>query len=161
MKIAVALNTRKALRTSLEDLENRASAAAYDPKADPSAEASLKVMFSAAEREIEISIAIERTNHATIIDVDGVKMSLSDIKTLRDALVRQHAELRSLTRMDSSSTVHGGYVEVEGKIQKLPDVKIPIQWDRTILAARLDQMAKRARELDVKLQEANWTFELL
>lgn len=150
MKLAEALKERSDLTKKLAELSSRLTSNCLvqegeKPSEDPAA--LMAEIDRCAARQQELIVRINRTNVATVRD----GKSLMDRIAERDRLRTQMEIYRSAVREASSGTSRATRTE----IRILPAV------DVRALQKRVDDMAKTLREVDNRLQEANWTTELL
>lgn len=150
MKLAEALLLRGDLQKKLASLRERIVANAVvqeneSPHEDPSE--LLKQAFDVSRELEELVCRTHRANLATTL-ADG--RSLTEALARRDALVAQHALL----------------VAAIAGCRREPDrysVR-EIKWVATLKVPKLqkqaDDLAKKLRELNARIQEANWQAEL-
>ena len=150
MKLAAALLQRADLQRRISDLGNRLNnnAKVQDgskPFEDPAA------LIEELDRdfaELEDLVArINHTNNASMID--GV--SLTDLLAKRDCLKQKIAILR--TFLDNASAPVSRYSLKEIMVFSTVDVKE--------LQKSVDALSKELREVDEKIQGANWTIDLI
>jgi hypothetical protein len=151
MKLGEALTLRSQLQTRFQLLRERLKVSAVvqegeKPPEDPNA---LLAELEAVAGEIEKLMAqINKTNLAT---------SLADGRTLTDALAhRDHLGLlqSALHQVaETASAAQARYGKAEIRIIRTVEV--------ANLRQRADELAKERRELDARIQEANWQTELM
>lgn len=150
MKLAEALNTRADLQSRMHELEERLFSNAktqegVEPAEDP------KKLFAeyegCASQLEELITRINRTNNETIVDGE----SLTKLLAKRDCLkmrVRTYQQfLREASVIPSRS--------MRSEIKMLSTVSVS---DYRKIA---DEYSKKLREIDGKIQAANWTTECL
>ena len=148
MKLAQALNERADLQARMSELENRLTANArtqegVDPAENP------EVLFAeyeaCAARLEELMARINRTNNTVVVEGS----TLTELLAKRDCLkMRVNAYRRFLE--DASMTTHRA---MRSEIKILPTVSVADY--RKVL----DDYSAELRELDGKIQMANWLFE--
>ena len=98
---------------------------------------------------------INRTNASTELETG---LTITDAIARRDALASERAVIASVA--DAAAGTGGGRGagfarQLRSELRFLTNVPIPQ------LRAAADELARSFRELDTKLQEANWTTELV
>ena len=129
MKLAVALKNRKALRLLLGALAKKVEASAYTAEDRPNEILAKFQSVSAALQKLSADIA--RVNDETKAETPRHgRLSLSQIKVVRDELVAASTQLAEVARIKRSRIVSGGYAEDgSGKTVRVPDSVQPIQFD--------------------------------
>lgn len=150
MKLAEALAERAALTTRLTHLAQRAAQHARvqegdDPVEDPAA--LLTEHDHVAAQLAELIARINRTNLAT---------TLADGTTLTDALARR--DVLRLSQQAWAKTADAGAARVDRFTKS--EVRYVAAIDVAATRKRADALAKEWRELDVRIQEANWSNEI-
>lgn len=166
MKLAQALQKRKALRTLLANLASQVKRDAYSPEAKPGD--TLKKMTSVKISLTDLSQKILTVNATYTVDgipafesILGSNMTLAEAKALRDESVLFAGLLAALVSLPRSQIVQGGHdYDDAGNRVKKPDTSIPIAFDPDVAAQMANQAARDARKLDAFLQEANWKIEI-
>ena len=151
MKLAEALIERKALKTKMEELKKRIYQNARIQEGEEPIESPLELL-EALRRETEdferLIVRINETNNVT---------KLSEDMTLMQAIVRKdmlhYLHLVHLNLADKASPLNDRYSQRE--IKYLPSVNV------SDLRKTADEIAREYRQLDAKIQEANWGTELL
>ena len=150
MKLAEALILRADQNRRIEQLKARLLRNAKVQEGETPAESPEELV-----RELEgltgdfttLVQRINRTNSATPFDGG----TLSDALTLRDVLAKKQDIYRSLA--ETASVTQTRYSASEIRLKSTVDV--------AETQKRADDLAKEYRELDAKIQEANWKTELL
>jgi hypothetical protein len=151
MQVGEALTLRSQLQTRFQLLLDRLKASVLvqeggKPPEDPNE--LLKELDGVAE-EIEMLVArINKTNLATVL-ADG--RTLTDALARRDSLARLQAAYQQIA--ETASAGQARYSKSEIRLLRVVDVGD--------LRRRVDQLAKERRELDTRIQEANWRTELM
>ena len=149
MKLAEALQARSDLKKQLNQLEYRMSSNALvqegeQPNEKPS---ELFKQYNDGLKQLEeLIIRINLTNSRA--KVDGV--TLTELIARRDTLKQKIDAYRSVLSTASSNTSRATRTEI--KVLSTINVE-SFQKD-------VDRMSKDLRELDNKIQEANWKIEL-
>jgi hypothetical protein len=157
MKLAEALSLRSDAQKRLAQVAARAVASArYQEGEDPAEDANaLLVEARAVVAEIEALVRrINRTNAATELEPG---LTITDAIARRDALAGERSVVASIADAAAGAGGRGaGYGrQLRSELRFLTDVPIPQ------LRAEADALARSYRELDTRLQEANWSTELL
>lgn len=150
MKLAVALQERADLNTKIEDLKGRLNRNILVQEGEKPAEdpKDLKKDLDACINRLEYLIAaINKTNCET--KVDG--KSITELLARKDALQVKSSAYRDIVYVGSSNTDRARSTEI--KIVPVIDVKA---WQK-----EADETAKEIRLIDNKIQETNWTTELI
>jgi hypothetical protein len=146
MKLAEALILRADCQKRMEQLRSRLtrSAKVQEGEEPPENPRALMSEIDAGVQELEDLIKkINKTNSLTILE-DGV--NLSDALAKRDALALKRGIYASALRQDR-------YTRSEVKFFSTIDVGE--------VQTQMDRMSRQYRELDTKIQQANWNTELI
>jgi hypothetical protein len=152
MKLAEALVQRKALATKINELSARMAANALvhegeDPIERPEA---LRAEMEQAIAELGVLVkGINRTNVATRLE-DG--QPIAEAIADRDML-QLHFRVLSTLAATVTSRTPSRYARTE--LRTLVTVDVPS------LRRDVDDLARRIRELDVRIQAANWATDML
>jgi hypothetical protein len=152
MKLAEALAPRADRRRRVDQLRGRiVGSATHQEGTEPAEDASALLRESdEVLDELESLIRrINRTNSTTDLDADG---TLTDALARRDALRLRHSVL--VAAADAASG-HGGYRQLRSELRQLSALPV------ADLRGRADQVAREVRELDTRIQQANWNVELI
>ena len=152
MKLAEALAERKSLTEKASDLSGRLRANALVQEGDKPAERpeALRTELDQAIARLGTLIkAINRTNVATRLE-DG--QSIADAITDRDMLQLRVSALNTL--------VNAASYRVTGRATRT-ELRTLVTVDITAVRRELDGLARQSRELDVRIQAANWATELI
>ena len=151
MKLGEALTIRSELQSRFQLLRERLKVSVVvqegeKPPEDPNA--LLKELDEVAAEIEQLVGRINKTNLAT---------TLADGKTLTDALARRDhlGLLQSALHQvaEAASAAQARYGRAEIRIVRTVEV--------AALRQRADELAKERRELDARIQEANWQTELM
>lgn len=152
MKLAEALTARADLQRRIEQLRARIMANARyqegeEPAEDPAA---LLVEADAALSELrELIRRINFTNSRLDLGADG---TMTDALATRDVLRLQHSMLADAAAAASGS--HQSFRQMRSELRQV--AALPV----TQVRERADAVAKVLRELDNRIQQANWTHDL-
>jgi hypothetical protein len=150
MKLAEALQLRADVQKRIQQLRQRIALSARtqegeDPAEDPVA--LLREVGQLADQLEQLITAINRTNVRTQIE-PGL--------TMTDALARRDVwHLRRSILVEAA-----GHAAVRQDRYTKSEVRFVTSLDVAALHRDADDLAKRARELDAKIQQANWNTEL-
>ena len=155
MKLAEALLLRADRNRTLEQLKQRIQVSArYQEGEKPPEDARDLVAAAAAVLdELEILIrSVNRTNSGTVM-ADG--RTVTDALAERDVLRLRYSMLKTSAEAASGALQQAGLMRAtrsELKYMRALDVKG--------LRQQASDVARRARELDARIQQVNWTTEL-
>lgn len=150
MKLAQALTLRKDLQVRMNQLASRLSDNAkvqegQEPNEDPYA--LLKELDACHDEYVAIVNRINLTNTETIVG----ERRLGDLVVERDALIKLVGLKRRF--LSEASSLVNRYSKTEIVIKSTVNV--------AQLQAEIDSMAREIRDRDTRIQELNWTTELL
>ncbi len=150
MKIAEALALRADLQKRLEQLKQRLIRNARIQEGDAPAEDPLQLQSELEKLARELVLLIQRINRTNAETRFGAG-TLSDSLAERDVLkIRYHA-YRELA--DAASTAQNRATRSEVKYVSTVSV--------AAIQRKADELAKEYRELDTRIQEADWLTTLL
>ncbi len=151
MKLAEALANRADLQKRLEQMRGRLaqSALVQENESPPEDPQELLAETGRLLDELEGLIGrINRTNLGATLD-EGTTLTAALAR--RDALALRYGLLGSLVNAASDRLPRYGRAE----IRTLPTVEV------APLRRQMDEVARERRELDTRIQETNWTTELM
>ena len=150
MKLATALSERSDVQRRLSELRGRLAANARVQEGEEPAENPAELLAELNEGVAKLEDLVTRinlTNAATV--AEGV--SLTAMLARRDALKEKVDIMRNF--LDCASNLAGRATHSEIKVKST--VKV------AALQKDVDALSKELRQLDEKIQELNWTTELL
>lgn len=153
MRLAEALAARADLQRRIEQLRARITASARYQEGEEPAEdaAALLVETEAAFGQLRDLIArINRTNAALDLGDDG---TMTDALASRDVLRLQHSVLTDAAAAASGAN-QIGLRQMRSELRQV--AALPV----APLRAAADDVAQRLRELDNRIQQANWLHDL-
>lgn len=151
MKLAEALAERSDCQIRIEEMKKRLIRSARVQEGDQPAEDTTELLAETERtfvRMLELVSSINRTNSKTEFDK---KRSISDAIAERDVVGKRRDFLAGIA--DATSTRQDRYSKSE--------VRFVATLSVGKLQTEVDQLAKRYRELDTRLQELNWKTELI
>lgn len=151
MKLAEALIERKALKIKMEELKSRIYKNSQTQEGDSPSEDPIELLNQLHEELLsfeKIVVKINKTNNETLLENN---LTLMESLTKRDMLKYEHFVLTNLA--DKAVPATNRYSTREIKFISTVDVKE--------IRKRADDIAKQYRLIDAKIQEKNWTTELL
>ena len=155
MKLAEALSLRTNAARRMEQLRARiASNARYQEGEEPPDDAAaLLAEADGVVDEFESLIRrINRTNASATIGPDG---TLTDALARRDALRWRRHILTTAADAAAGNSQSGHTRQLRSELKMLSALPV------ADLHGRADQVARELRELDVRIQRANWEVDLL
>ncbi|HEV2134809.1 MAG TPA: DIP1984 family protein [Terracidiphilus sp.] len=151
MKLAEALAERSDSQNRVEEIKKRLVRSARVQEGEQPAEDTTELLAESERvfaRMQELVSAINRTNSKTVFDGER---TISDAIAERDIVAKHRDFLAGVA--EAASTRQDRYSKSEVRfVATVPVGK---------LQAEVDQLAKRYRELDTRLQELNWKTELI
>lgn len=151
MKLAEALAERSDCQIRIEEMKKRLIRSARVQEGDQPAEDTTELLAEterAFARMLELVSGINRTNSKTTFDNER---SISDAIAERDVVGKRRDFLAGIA--EAASTRQDRYSKSEVRFVATVSVGK--------LQTEVDQLAKRYRELDTRLQELNWKTELI
>ena len=151
MKLAEALAERSDCQNRIEELKKRLIRSARVQEGDQPAEDTTELLAETERtfvRMLELVSSINRTNSKTGFDNE---LSISDAIAERDVVGKRRDFLAGIA--EAASTRQDRYSKSEVRFVATVSVGK--------LQTEVDQLAKRYRELDTRLQELNWKTELI
>ena len=151
MKLAEALAERSDCQNRIEEMKKRLLRSARVQEGDQPAEETTELLAETERtfaRMLELVSAINRTNSKTDFDSER---SISDAIAERDVVAKRRDFLAGIA--EAASTRQDRYSKSEVRFVATVSVGK--------LQTQVDQLAKRYRELDTRLQELNWKTELI
>lgn len=150
MKLASALSERADIQRRLSELSERLANNAKVQEGDTPAEDPQELLAEMDGLIGRLETLIYRINMTNSkVETDGVSMTMMIAR--RDCLKKRIAMLRGF--LDCASSKVERYSRAEIAVHSTVDVKE--------LQKQVDGLSRELRELDEKIQELNWTTELL
>lgn len=150
MKLAQALILRADTQKRLEQLKGRLLDNAKmqeneRPSEDP--KLLLKELDRLSDELFRLILAINLTNSSTKFE----NVSLTEMIAKKDTLSQKASVLRDFAKSASQKV----------DLYSNSEIKILSSVDVAMLQKQIDELSKEIRELDMKLQEANWQVDLV
>ena len=150
MKLAQALILRADTQKRLEQLKGRLLDNAKmqeneRPSEDP--KLLLKEFDRLSDELFRLILAINLTNSSTKFE----NVSLTEMIAKKDTLSQKASVLREFAKSASQKV----------DLYSNSEIKILSSVDVAMLQKQIDELSKEIRELDMKLQEANWQVDLV
>lgn len=160
LKLAEALALRADAARRVEQLRGRiVGNARFQEGEEPAEDAqALLTEVGAVLDELEALIRrINRTNSAARIDEGG---TITDALARRDVLRTRHAVINAAADAAAGRSQRGPGLPVPGR-QLRSELKMLAALPVAQLRTQADALAREIRELDVRIQRANWEVDLL
>ena len=155
MLLGEALAERASKRKQLEQVEARAASVARYQEGEQPAE-NAEELLEKGRRLIgelrQLARRINRTNSATELDPG---FTLTDALALRDSYAAQFKLVTAVADAGAGGDGIGWARQLRSELQLVSAVQVPD------LRAEADQIAESRRRLDVRIQQAGWSAELL
>jgi hypothetical protein len=163
MKLAEGLAERSDLQKRLQQVSHRAQQAARYQEGETPAEdvnALLEEGLSLTEQIQALVVRINRTNSETTVSVNGSKkaqkITLTAAIAMRDGLSMQRKLLTDVAEAAASGSHSlGSWRRSRTELIDKTDLQVAVR------RAEADAKARRHRELDTIIQQANWNTDLL
>jgi hypothetical protein len=151
MKLAEALILRADYQKRIEQLKQRLLRNAKIQEGDNPAESPEDLMKELEQISEELTQLIQRINKTNSSSTIDENRTLSDALAIRDVLKLKYGIYRELAEAASVTQARFSRSEVKFK----STVKI------SEIQKQADQLAKEHRDLDTRIQEANWLTDLM
>ena len=150
MKLAEALMQRAQMQQRLDNLQSRILANLKVQEGTEAHEDPQELIAQAFATNDELGALITKINARNMATILPDGKRLSDVLTGRDTLMRK----RNLLAACAGKAMEPDYRLARAEVKMLVTVSV------SDLQKRVDLLSKELRELDVKIQEVNWTTEL-
>jgi len=151
MKLAEALLLRADIKQRLIGLRERIGSNCTvqegdEPNENP--QEMIEEFFRILQEQESLTVRVHKTNLSATAD-DG--RSIENMIALRDKLVAEHSLIKHVTTSCTTSSYSYSQREVKWKsVLKVPG-----------LQKQADDLSKKIRDLNIKLQETNWRVDLV
>jgi len=150
MKLAEALSLRKDLQSKIAQLENRICNNVKVQEGDEPSEDPKELMKDLDSCLIQLETLIARINTTNMHTKVGER-TLTEMMAKREVLGKRISTLRNV--FDRASGSQDRYSRSEIKYLTTIDIKS--------LSKQIDKLSQKLRELDIDIQTANFTTELI
>jgi hypothetical protein len=155
MLLGEALAHRASKKKQLDQVQARAASVARYQEGEQPAE-NADELLDQGRRLIgelqELARMINRTNSATELDPG---FTLTDALAMRDGYAVQYRLVTAIADAGAGGTEIGWGRQLRSELQQISAVRV------ADLRAEADQIAEARRRLDVRIQQAGWSTELL
>jgi hypothetical protein len=155
MLLGEALAERAGKKKQLEQVEARAASVARYQEGEQPAESAVELLEQ-GRRLIgelrELASRINRTNSGTELDPG---FTLTDALALRDSYAAQFKLVTTIADAGAGGRGVGWARQLRSELQQVSAVQV------ADLRAEADRIAESRRRLDVRIQQAGWSAELL
>lgn len=155
MKLGEALTVRADATRRVEQLQARIVASARFQEGEEPAEDAAVLLAEAAQALDELEQMIRRINRTNAASVVGPAGTITDALARRDTLRLRHALLTAAADAAAGKSRAGAVRQLRSELKMLSALPV------SQLRVEADSIARELRELDVRLQQANWEVELL
>lgn len=157
MKLAEALTERKALQEKITRLRARLAANARVQDGDQPAERPADLLAEVAETTAALETLIVRINRTNLTATlaEEPRLTLMEAVARRDMLKLRFTALSELIGAAAPGAAGRYFAVTRSEIKQRATV------DVAELQKDLDSLARQVRELDGRLQAANWAVDLL
>jgi hypothetical protein len=155
MKLAEALTLRSDLQKRLAQVQSRAVSCARYQEGERPAEDALELLGQARDLTEEIETLVRRVNRTNASTEIDTGTTISDAIARRDALALRRKVVTAVADAASGSDRSSSWGrQLRSELRHVTDVAVPR------LRAEADDLARQYREVDVRIQEANWATDL-
>lgn len=151
MKLAEALVLRADLNRRIAQLRERLNTVAKVQEGDRPAEDPQALLAELERAAVDLTGLIQRINRTNSVTELEPGVTLSDALAKRDTLRLRHSYLRDLAR--HAVITHDRYSRSEVKFVSTVDI--------AEIQQQADSIAIAYRELDTRIQQANWTIDVI
>jgi hypothetical protein len=152
MKLAEALIERATLQRRLDALKARMNTSARVQEGDTPAEDAMALLAEYERVAADLLTVIRRINATNATAELDPGVNLVDAIVVRDMLRKRQQAYADLADA-AMGKQERYYHQMEARYQRVVDV--------AALRKQADELAREARELDTRLQGANWTVDLV
>lgn len=158
MKLAEALIQRADLQKRMQLVQSRVLANLQVQQGDEPAEDPNELLAHYAELNESLRVLVSKINRTNAqTELEGVNDSSQKPLSIADALAlrEKHAREQNILNTAATSGTIGRARLTRTEVKFVPTV------DVAALRKRANEAAKAHRELDTKIQQANWTVDLI
>ncbi|TDC62064.1 hypothetical protein E1283_34705 [Streptomyces hainanensis] len=155
VKLAEALALRADATRRVEQLRARVAASARYQEGEAPAEDAVSLLAEAGEALEELEILIRRINRTNAVTVIEEGVTLTDALARRDVLRLRHSVVTSAADAAAGRDQRGAVRQLRSELKMLSALPVGE------LRSQADELARRIREVDMRIQRANWEVDLL
>ena len=149
MKLAEALSVRKDLQNKINQLEDRLKSIVKIQEGDEPDEVAEDLLSELQNASVQLEDVIYRVNRTNLHAViDGVP--ITKLIARKDVLTKELGILRNVLKVASAQ---------ESRYSR-NEIKYVRTIDTAELRKKVDRLSVELRRVDLRIQEANWMFEL-
>ena len=149
MKLAEALSVRKDLQNKIDQLEDRLKSIVKIQEGDEPDEAAEDLLSELQNAAVQLEDVIYRVNRTNLHAVmDGVP--ITKLIARKDVLTKEIGILRNVVKV----------AWAEERRYSGNEIKYVRTIDTAELRKKVDRLSAELRRVDLRIQEANWMFEL-
>ena len=157
MKLGEALTLRADAARRVEQLQARIVASARYQEGEEPAEDAAALLTDAKQALDELELLIRRINRTNAAASIGTDRTITDLLARRDVLRQRHV----LVTAAADAAAGKGRAGTGAVRQLRSELKMLSALPVSQLRTEADVVARELRELDVRLQQANWEIELI
>lgn len=151
MKLAEALVLRADCQRKIAQLKQRLERVVKVQEGELPAENPDELFVELDRTTEELTHWIKKINKTNSLTVFGDGKSLADVLVERDSMMQKRKILNDL--LETASIRQDRFTRSEVKFQTV--IEVPA------LQKQMDELAKNYRELDFRIQEKNWTIDVI
>ncbi|MFB7663617.1 DIP1984 family protein [Kitasatospora sp. NPDC056138] len=155
MKLAEALALRADATRRVEQLRARAVGSARYQEGEEPAEDAAQLLAETGEVLDELESLIRRINRTNTVAELSTGGTLTDALARRDVLRLRHAVISSAADAAAGRDQHGVVRQLRSELKMLSALPV------AELRSQADVLAREIREVDIRIQQANWEVDLL
>ena len=155
MKLAEALALRADATRRVEQLRTRIVASARFQEGEEPAEDAQALLAEAGAVLGQLEDLIRRINRTNAATRIGPQDTITDALARRDVLRARHSVVTAAADAAAGRSQAGTGRQLRSELKML--AALPVAQ----LRAQADDLARQIRELDVRIQQSNWEFDLM
>lgn len=151
MKLAEALLYRADAQKKIAQLKQRLERVIKVQEGELPSEDPAVLLEELKQSTIDMTLWIQRVNRTNALTAYNDRLTLSDALIERDRMMLYRNAL--VTVLEQASIMHDRYSRTEVRFERTIDVKE--------IQKEIDALSKSYREWDIRIQELNWTVDLI
>jgi hypothetical protein len=155
VKLAEALSLRADATRLIEQLRTRIVANARFQEGEEPAEDAQTLLAEAGMVLDELEDLIRRINRTNAATQIGPEDTITDALARRDVLRARHSVVTAAADAAVGRSQAGMARQLRSELKMLPALPL------AQLRGQADDLARQIRELDVRIQQSNWEFDLI